>query len=206
MISLTAIQEDALIEICNVGMSKAAKQLSILLNSHINILIPKITLIDIDSFVNQNIFSKNEILSYVYQSVSEDLIGRAILMFHRAHATLLTQSVIGSTPKLTEKEARACEQEAVLEVGNIMITSCMSAIVNMISLNIKLDMPHYNEGNLKEVTETQAHDVKKYSKEVILIATHLETAGKDISGSLLLMLTKESINNLLDGINNLLKI
>ncbi len=206
MISLTTIQEDALIEICNVGMSKAAKQLSILLNSHINIHIPKISLLDMQHFIQNNIFSSIETLSYVYQTISEDLLGRAILMFHRAQATLLTQSVIGITPKLTEKEAKACEQEAVLEIGNIMITSCMSAIVNMISLHIKLDTPHYNEHRLIEVIESQVKDVEKYSQEIILIETRLESAGKFISGSLLLMLTKSSIDNLLSGINNLLKV
>jgi len=205
MMDLAVDQQDALVEICNVGMSKAAKQLSVLLNAHINIIIPKINLIGMNDFIANNKFSSDEIVSCVHQAVSKDLLGSILLVYRREHAALLAHSVIGKTPKLTEAETRACEQEAVLEIGNIMITSCMCAIVNMLSIQINLDLPRYSEGTIIQAIESQVHDVEKTSEEIILITTKLESSGNQISGYIVLILTKQSIDNLLQSTDQLLK-
>jgi chemotaxis protein CheC len=196
VIELTPLQRDALIEICNIGMSKSAKQLSSLLNTRIAITIPEINLFDINKIYSDNLFPPDKTLSYVYQIISGDLSGRAILIFQRNHTTLLTQSVIGESPKLSEKEVRACEQEAMLEIGNIIISSCMSAIVNMLLCKVQLSIPKYYEDNMDHLVKSQLSEIDNSSADIILLETRLETSGQDISGKLMLMLTIESINYL----------
>ena len=204
MIEITSAQRDALKEIGNVGMSKAAKQLSTLLNGHIEISIPEINLLGIDKIHADSLFPNDEILAYVCQDLSKDLVGKAILVFHREHTTLLTQSVIGAAPKMTEKEVRACEREAMIEIGNIIISSCMSAIVNMLSCEVKLSVPKYDEAKIGSLMETQMKDIDEKTSEIILIETALDAAGNDISGKLLLMLTKDSIDCLFMHLKKLL--
>lgn len=204
MIELTAAQRDALIEICNVGMSKSAKQLSSLLNTRIAITIPEINFFDASQIYTDNLFSPDKTLSYVYQVISGSLSGRAVLIFQRNHTTLLTQSVIGESPKLSEKEVRACEQEAMLEIGNIIISSCMSAIVNMLHCKVSLTIPKYYEDNIDHLVKTQLAEITNSSTDIILLETRLETSGQDISGKLMLMLTIDSINYLFSKLAELL--
>jgi chemotaxis protein CheC len=204
MMVINPAQEDALIEICNVGMSKAAKQLSILLNGHIEISIPKINLMDINTGYTDDLFPADKTLAYVFQIISEELEGRAIIVFQSEQSTLLTQAVIGKAPKLTEKEVRACEREAMLEIGNIIISACMSAIVNMLKCQIKLSVPQYSEDNIERLIKSQMNEVSESAKGVIVIATNLDASGHDISGKLLLMLTEQSIDRLFLGADQLL--
>ena len=204
MNDLAAAQKDALKEICNVGMSKAAKQLSTLLNSPVEISIPEINLFDVDDMPYESMFALDAPLAYVYQELSEDLHGRAILIFQREHTSTLTQAVIGKAPKMTEKEVRACEKEAMVEIGNVIISSFMSAIVNMLSCHVKLSVPSYNEDHIVQLTKQQLHEIEASKKDVILIVTKLAASGQDISGNLLLMLDSKSVQALLQHLDTLL--
>lgn len=205
MIDLAPLQRDALIEIGNVGMSKAAKQLSTLLSSRIEISIPEINLSHVDKIDHDSLFPTNDILSYVYQVLSGEIDGRAVLIFQRKHTTLLTKLVIGQAPKLSEKEIRACEQEAMLEIGNIIITSCICAIINMLSSEVKLSVPKYGEDKIVHLIESQVKEIEGSSNDVILIETKLDASGQDISGKLLIMMTAKSIERLYARLDTLLK-
>ncbi|KTD46527.1 CheY-P phosphatase CheC [Legionella quinlivanii] len=204
MISLTAEQEDALIEIGNIGMSKAAKQLSLLLNSTIKISIPKITFININELTEDNDFNDEQVLSYVYQNISQDLEGSAALVFQREQANVLTVTVIGEAPQLTQEEARACEQEAMLEIGNIIISSCLSVIMNMLSQTVKLSLPVYNENNLYNLLQNLCRQISKLTRNIIAISTKLETSNDKLSGSLFIILTEDSVIKLLRSIKELI--
>ncbi|EKD71883.1 MAG: CheC, inhibitor of MCP methylation [uncultured bacterium] len=205
MIQLNETQIDALKEICNIGMSKSAKQLSALLNTHIEISIPEINLYDINTVCNYNFFPTDVVLAYVYQTFSGEINGRAVLIFQREQTTVLTQSVIGAAPKLSEKEIRACEREAMIEIGNIIITSCMCAIVNMLSCDIKLIVPTYSESKIASLIESQVKEIDALSKDVIFIETKLEASGQNIAGKLMIIMTKKSIDQLYAQLETLLK-
>lgn len=204
MITLTPEQEDALIEIGNIGMSKAAKQLSILLNSVIKISIPKITLININELANNSHFDNEQTLAFVSQTLSQDLQGYSVLVFQREHTALLTRSVIGETPQLTQKEVRACEQEAMLEIGNIIISSCMSIIANMLSKTVLLSLPVYDENNLVALLQDLCMPIADLTRNIIAISTKLDTSDNNLSGSLFIILTEKSIHTLLEGIKELI--
>lgn len=206
MIKFTEAQKDALIEICNVGVSKAAKQLSLLLNSRINISVPHINLLKSNQIKNVEAFNNQYILSSVYQTLSGDISGRVALIFHRDQARLLTHFVIGKTPKLSEEEIRACEQEAMLEIGNIIVTTCVTAIANMLSMKIKLTVPNYVENKIQNIIKEHMSAFEKISDDIFLISTQLETEKENILGNLLLILSVDSINSLFDNLKKLIKV
>lgn len=204
MMNLTDEQQDALIEIGNIGMSKAAKQLSLLLNSTIKISIPKISLINVDELTKENYFQEEQILSYVYQTMSQDLQGCAALVFQREKTNVLTMTIIGETPQLTQEEVRACEQEAMLEIGNIIISSCLSVIMNMLSQTVKLSTPIYDENNLVTLLQNLCLQISEMTRNIIAISTKLDTSNDRLSGSLFIILTEESVTTLLKSIEELI--
>lgn len=203
MVKFSDGQIDALKEICNVGMSKAAKQLSILLDSHIDISIPNLQLLNSNKVLTGSIFDQHVDLSYVSQGLSQNIDGQVILVFNREHATFLTESVIGKAPKMTQTEIRACEREAMLEIGNIIISSCMSAVVNMLNMTVKLTVPKYGEDDIVTLFNEQLAALNSTADEALLITTKLETKERNISGHLILLLTTESVDHLLTELHNL---
>lgn len=202
MIDLSREQQDALIEICNIGMSKAAKQLSLLLASKISISIPEIKIFESDFSLTFPNLKESDIFSSVHQLLAHDIDGKALLIFHREEARLLTATVIGKTPTLSEQEIRACEQEAMLEIGNIIISTCMSTIVDMLSLKIDLSIPHYREEKMDELI---THDKHSSSGEILIMVTKLESTSNNIIGSLFLILDISSTHRLLGALEKLLE-
>lgn len=201
---LTLEQQNTLIDICNTGMKHAAEQLSALLNTKIDIIAPKIHLLDINSTYKNQLFSADAILSYVYQDMTQDIMGRAILIFQRHHTTTLMSSVLSELPQLSDQEIRVCEREAMLEIGNIVISSCVHAIRCRLSCNIMLGFPKYGEDIIIRLLQSQLLNVHQASSKMIVLDTKLETKDKEILGKLLLILTLDSVAHLLEKLNQLL--
>ncbi|STX49961.1 CheY-P phosphatase CheC [Legionella busanensis] len=199
---LTASQEDALKEIGNIGVSKAAKQLASLLQSPIKISIPEISFVKLQEI--NNVGPKDEAFSFVYQLLSEDLQGYVALAFKREQTNLLTMSVLGKIPQLTQEEARACEQEALLEIGNIIISSCITAIVDLTSKKVGLTLPYYDENNIVTLLKNLCTSFPNLLDEVLIVSTILDMQKDTLSGHLFLVLTKDSTKTLLIAIKELI--
>ncbi len=205
MKSLTADQRDALIEIGNIGMSKAAKQLSILLNSPIKLTIPQISLKSVAELEHEETFHSDEVYSFTSQTITNDLEGVTALMFRREHADILITSFIENTPEFTQEEVRACEQEAMLEIGNIIITSCLSVITHMVSKTLTLSQPIYYEDKIKPLLKKVCLPLITRDKNIFVLSTELKTFNDKLSGYLFVILKEESGTALLESIDQLLK-
>lgn len=205
MNELTSEQQDALIELGNIGMSKAAKQLSILLNSPIKITIPQISLKHIEQVEAEAFFNNEGIYTFIAQSLSKDLEGFASLMFRREHGNILITNMVDAMPEFTAEEVRACEQEAMLEIGNIIITSCLSVIANMTSKSILLTEPVYYEDKVKLLLNMLCAPLTQQNKNIFVITTELKTFNDKLSAHLFIVLKESSAQSLLTSIKTLLR-
>lgn len=200
---LSKQQEDVLLEVCNVGMSKAAKQLSVLLNGPVTLGNLKIDIVDIKS---QLADESGGILSMVCQELTLDITGYAVLFLKRDYSHLLLGQMLGSIPtRLSEEEIRSCEQEAMLEIGNVLISSCTTAIVDMLKKSVGLNQPIYSEGTVKELGNDAWAKKTNNGEDLIVIATTMSTTTGDFSGKLLLCMSSETVTSILDSINQMLQ-
>jgi len=131
-------QKDVLLEVCNVGMSKAATQLSVLLNGPVKLNNPALEFLSTSALNNYQLGEPGDIMSMVHQGLEHDFEGHAMLVFKRDYSKRLLEAVIGEVPNLNADEIRSCEQEAMLEIGNIVISSCVTALVDMLSQRVGL--------------------------------------------------------------------
>ena len=155
-------------------MSKAAKQLSILLDSAIELSIPEIEFYTKKEYAELNSNGDEQIMASVSQVLSDDFMGSAILMFDRSHSSSLVEAVIGTPVNMKANEVRACEREAMLEIGNIIISSCMSAMVNMLNKKVTLDLPTYGESSMQNILFNQVEQVSDKELRIFMISTRLQ--------------------------------
>lgn len=195
---------DALAEICNIGMSKAAKQLSILLDSAVELSIPKIQFYTKSEYCAHKKEDDDDIMASVSQTLDNDFAGSAILMFDRRHSSSLVEAVIGKPVNMEANEVRACEREAMLEIGNIIISSCVSAMVNMLNKTVFLGLPTYRESSMTNLLFAQLKSITDNELKLFMISTRLQTDSQDFSGDLLLVLSIDSINKIVEAIDEML--
>ena len=144
MKEFSEIQQDALIEICNVGMAKAAVQLSSLLNTRVKLTIPEVKLSPARDIVTAVNIHPSDRITYVSQKIDGSLHGSVVVMYEGNELSeTLSKLVLGGINSIQDNEARACEIEAVVEISNVIISSCIANIADFLSLKLEITVPQY---------------------------------------------------------------
>ena len=78
----STLELDALNEMANVGMCRAATQLSALLDDVIDVSVPEVKIAPISEFMQASGADEKDRAAIVTQSVSGYIDGSALLMFH----------------------------------------------------------------------------------------------------------------------------
>src|ERR1043166_5887393 len=120
LLSLKALQLDALREVANIGAGHAATALSQLVGSKIMISVPTVNVARLED-VPPQVAPPDEPVAAVLLHMLGDLTGRALLVFPRRTAIrlaelLLRRSSGGDTGRI---ELSEMEQSALKEAGNI---------------------------------------------------------------------------------------
>ncbi len=210
MTALTEAQADALLEVCNIGVSQAARQLSSLLNEEVIITVPEVSIISTESIYKKIGLSGNDDIPCISQNLYGDFEGTANLIFHTNEGKSLVNSLIGSLNVISGIDMRDLEHEALVEIGNIIISSCMSAIANFLNEEISFTIPYFREANKKKIINshysTQLNDEDSdYNESALVIATTLKTAKSEVSGSIIITLSVKSATLLVDKVNNIVQ-
>ena len=183
---LSDAQRDALTELGNIGISRAARQLSALLNEPIQIEVPSVELCTA-ARAHRHFDPRGGDLACVYQRMSGELDGRIALLLPSRDSHLLFQKLLGAGVALQGLDLRAYEHEAMTEIGNILISSCVSAMADMLSIRIDVSVPRYAEAAIQDLFQ----DVTEANMErpALLIHTRLTAARRELEGTILLLLS-----------------
>ncbi len=192
---LTETQNDTLKEIINIGVSKAATQLSVLLNDEILMQVPEISILTIAEACRA-VFDNIE-QSIVFQDLAGMLAGRTYLIFQGEDSRFLAQAVLGNAFSQAVENIQFYEQEALMEIGNIVISACMSTIANLLEDKIMLSTPIYTENSMSTILLEQVDN----ALFVLIIRTLLRASKRDITGTLVIVVTSELAGSLFDKLS-----
>jgi len=139
-VRLNADQEDAIREIFNIGIGRAAAALSELLCTRIEMAVPRVTLRMITALEPQ-VSSPDGPEVAVIQDFRGDISGRSALSLPPASALRLAQLLGDVAEPVDELDL---EMSGILtEVGNIMLNCVLGAIANMIGTHLVYTIPHF---------------------------------------------------------------
>jgi chemotaxis protein CheC len=200
VIKLTDKQHDALIEICNIGVSRAARQLSVLTKEDISITIPEMVVSDVSEVIEIFKLSLDEIYSSISLSMQGSMQGVTVLLFKSQDSKKLAAML---TESLTQEEkAKQNPEDILTEVGNIIISSSLGAMGNMLGDKVELQVPKYTECDVKTALQLPGeNDIKLYA--VLAISTALHVNGENITSNLLLVFEMVEVPKLLERLDRL---
>jgi chemotaxis protein CheC len=142
---LGALELDALTELVNLGVGRAAMNLREMVGEQVHLSVPLIKLVsrmEAAALLDRPDSSK---LVAVHQIFEGDIIGRVLLIFPEVKSLELVRAVTGG--ELSLEEVIELEQEALAETGNIILNGCMATIANMLERNLKMSMPEILRGH-----------------------------------------------------------
>jgi chemotaxis protein CheC len=136
---LTELEVDALREIANIGAGNAVTSLAAMTGQAFDMSVPTFGVKCLDEY--SDILGDQEALAVaVYMPVDGDVRGHGAFLFPYANACRLVDRVlglpIGETLELGEMEC-----SAVLELGNVIVSSFLNAMSEMTDLRLPAGLP-----------------------------------------------------------------
>ncbi len=143
-VSLSDLERDALTEIVNIGVSRAASSLRKMIGDHVTLSVPSIDVVSQRRAAR--LISEREIteLVAVRQGFSGPFSGRALLIFPETNSLELVRAVTGG--ELSPAEVIEIEHEALAETGNIILNGCLATMANMLKRSLSMTIPEVLRG------------------------------------------------------------
>jgi chemotaxis protein CheC len=198
----TDIQMDAMQELANIGAAHSATTLSQMLNTQIGMSAPEINVVDI---ANIGDFLSDEIATMVVFELQGDIPHGGYLILHLPRdSAILTANIIQGSARIDQPFGEM-DQSAILEVGNIMISSFLSATSDLLGFimlpsppMLAVDMAH---AAITSLIAQMAIDVN----DVILFRVKLTSNKYHIAGNILIFLEIATLRKVTTRLEELTK-
>ncbi|MGA2057804.1 MAG: chemotaxis protein CheX [Bradyrhizobium sp.] len=195
-IDLTEIEQDALAEIANMGVSRAANSLRQMVGEQVLLSVPSVQIVT--RLAASKLVERNDAkrLVAVQQSFEGPFDGRALLIFPEAHSLELVRSIVGNEHSLDD--VIDLEQEALAETGNIILNGCLATIANMLHRTMRMSLPSIvrGDGAILFGSDTSAEQF------VLFLYIDFNIKKRDVRGFIALLMDLPSIAALKEIVND----
>lgn len=152
MFNLSALENDALIEIFNIGVGQAAASMSAIVNEAVRMSVPSISFIprtEAARLLGGRDSAGPERICGVSQHYRGAFETEAILMFPEDKSLEIVRLMVGEAVPL--QELTDMEQEAMCEIGNIMLNACVGTLANIFQHELQGSLPQYHIGTSDQI-------------------------------------------------------
>ncbi len=148
-ITLSELERDALTEIVNIGVSRAAASLRRMVDAEVLLSVPSLDIIT--QRAAALLIGQREVdeLVAVRQSFSGAFSGRALLIFPQGQSLELVRAVAGGD--MSAEELVEMEGEALAETGNVILNGCLASMANMLQRSLEMSIPEVMRGSGAEL-------------------------------------------------------
>lgn len=188
-IDLSELEQDALTELVNLGVSSAALSLREMVREEVVLSVPKVSLVTRQEAVTNLTQKEAARLVGVNQDFEGDIKGRALLIFPEQKSIELVRAVVGGD--LSLEDMVELEQEALAETGNVLLNSCLGTIANQLGRSLRISLPEviYGEGS----DFLGPTDDSKNSDRVLFIYINFAVQRRDLQGYIAMLLDMPSL-------------
>jgi chemotaxis protein CheC len=149
MMLLSELENDALIEIFNIGVGQAAASMSALVNEEVTMSVPSISFLNRAEAAQLLGGKGSERICGVSQYYQGAFNTEAILMFPEDKSLEIVRLMVGEAVPL--QELTEMEQEAMSEIGNIILNSCVGTLANIFQHQLEGSLPLYHVGTSEQI-------------------------------------------------------
>ncbi len=188
---------DILKEIGNIGAGNATSAIASLLNTRINMQVPKAELMPATE-LGGAICPEDETIVGIFLEVTNDITGSMMFLMKLDSAHYLVSRLMGMERDVN-KPFDEMELSAMKEIGNIIAGSYLSALSNMTNLRIMPSVPHIAVDMAAAILSVPAIQFGQYGDNALFIETEF---GDDvmINGYFILMPDQDSYAKILSSL------
>lgn len=184
---------DAVAEILNIAMGSAAASLSEMINEEVLLSVPGV------QFVNhveaaKIISEKTKTnVSGVVQPFSGAFGGDALLLFPEKQSLQLVRAVL-QQDDITLEDLTDLEQEAMTEIGNVILNACLCSMADMFDEQMFGEIPEFVQGSVEQVFSVGNQTEQNLEAVVLLLDMDFSVEKKKIQGYVTFMMDVNSVS------------
>ncbi len=189
---------DAIKELFNIGVGRAANTLSTMLDSFIQLDVPSVEIFSNPDYLEiKKKFNLDEV-STVVMDYESTFSGSVFLMIPPKSASILVSVLVDEEPGPTSLDP--VRAGTLCEVGNMVINSLMGSISNILQETVNYSLPEYKESTFEKVLQE-----KSQSKDVSICIAHTNMKIKEleVQGNLIIVFKVGHLKKILAAIDDL---
>lgn len=196
MVQLDDEQIDALSEIFNIGVGKAAAAMGHLMHDEVLLSVPHVSILTV-SGAAQQLGTAEKPMYGVRQPFRGVFSGDALLIFPGHKSLEIVRIVAGQS--VPGEDLSAIEQDAMTEVGNVMLNACIAALADLLGNEFELSPPSIDIGDSRTILGTRIQN-----HLVVFLRIRFELLSSQIEGFVVFVLNTTSLESLRSAVNRLL--
>jgi chemotaxis protein CheC len=196
-VELSVVQQDALIELINIGFGRAAASLSKLTGHRVQLEVPQIAMCPIEELSEHlRPLVHNEVAT-VHQIFSGPVAGDALLVLDQPSAAILKELLTNEPALPLDIDASA--REVLTEIGNVLLNACLGTFGNLLKIQVSFSVPHLTLEKLDSVIGSVAigHQGLRYA---LIVHAAFRLKNSSLTGYLVIVLGVASIDRLIRAV------
>jgi chemotaxis protein CheC len=194
MIELTEFQQDAISELLNIGMGRASASLSEMVGEEVLLSVPKVEILShlkAEESIKSSIGAQ---VTTIRESFKGAFWGDALLIFPENQSLALVKALLKGED-LPLEILSEMEQEALTEVGNIILNACLGSLSNIFKQDLEFSLPQYAHGHSSDLIQ-QYKSTDKEAEGVLMLQMNFILQTTKVNGYLTLLMDVDSMQAL----------
>ena len=196
---LTPVQQDALIELLNIGFGRAAASLSQLTGHRVVLEVPQVSVHPISELKAALSGVVQDQVATVHQIFSGPVAGDALLILDHRAAGILKELLTNEPPLPLPFDASA--REVLTEVGNILLNACLGTFGNILQVQVSFSVPHLNLDTLHAVLQSLLVN-REGLRYALVVHAGFRLRGTEVTGYLVIVLSVASLDRLIRAVES----
>jgi chemotaxis protein CheC len=188
---LDELELDALTEVVNIGVSRAAASLRDMVGEQVFLSVPSVAITSPSRAAELIGERETSALVAVRQGFQGEFSGSALLIFPEKNSLELVRAVAGT--HLSLEDILELEQEALTEIGNVILNGCMATIANLLQRRLTISLPEIVTGSAEELFQKSPSLLRDV---VLFIHINFNVKGRELSGYVAMVMDLPSLESL----------
>jgi len=194
---LTARQEDALIELLNIGFGRAAASLSQLTGHRVLLDVPQVTIRPVEEVPEALGGVIQTDVASVHQIFSGQVSGDALLILDQSGAAMLKELLTNEPALPLAMDASA--REVITEIGNVLLNACLGTFGNLLDVHVSFSVPQLSLESLGGILESlRVH--RQGVQYALVVHAGFKLKNAEVQGYLVIVLSVASLDRLLRSV------
>src|SRR5688572_19288666 len=196
---LTGVQEDALVELLNIGFGRAAASLSQLTGHRVLLEVPHVTIHPVDELAESLEQVIQTDVASVHQIFTGPVAGDALLILDQSGASMLKELLTNEPALPLSIDASA--REVLTEVGNILLNACLGTFGNLLKVQVTFSVPQLNLESLGAILESLRVN-QEGVKYALVVHAGFKLRDAEVRSYLVIVLSVASLDRLLRAVED----